>query len=288
MARDPNFQPPKTGFHVSGKRAVAEIAGVVGGVLLGVYLLFSLAAWAAVKALPLIPTSADVAVGEGVWSQVTADGTRCSHPDAQAYVEAVAAPLIEALEDRRFEFTFAVVEASSINAFALPGGYIVVHHGLLQAAESGAEVAAVLAHEIHHVTQRHGFTRILRQASGYMAIGAVLGWLDVGALTVLATNLVSSGYERDQERESNRLGRALMVSARIDPEGMATFFERMRAEGRGGATWLSSHPGVDERIETARSGGAGVADPIELPSPKGVPCHVADTDTLRRVLQPSE
>jgi predicted Zn-dependent protease len=275
LNKEANPPPPPTGFHVSGKRAIGEIVGVVVAIGLGVYLLYIAAAWLAGMALPLIPVEADVTVGEHSWPQLAPMEKRCTDPGPQAYVEQLAAPLIEALEDERFTFKFAVVDDPQINAFALPGGFVTVNFGLLEQAQSGEEIAAVLAHEIHHVTQRHGFGRILRQLSGAMAIGAVFGWLDLGSLTGAAVSLVASGYDRDQERESDTLGRALLINAHIDPNGMVAFFERLESKHGGGdlTALLTTHPGSAERAKTAADGPALIGPAIALPSPSGLRCR---------------
>ncbi len=279
--RDDLQPPPAGGFKVSRRRLFAEIAAVVVGGGLLLWGTFALAAWLAVQALPLIPVSADVTVGEAAWDQVAPPARACADPSALAYVEAVAAPLIEALDDPRFTFKFRVVDDDAVNAFALPGGFITVNAGLLEEAERSEEVAAVLAHEIHHVTQRHGFRRILRQVSGWMAVGAVLGWLDLGSLTSAATGLVSQGYDRDQERESDRLGLALLRAAHIDPIGMALFFDRLAQQpGAGLPAFLSTHPGSDERAAEARAAPGLDGPAIALPPLSGVRCRAADAGAL--------
>lgn len=150
---------------------------------------------------------------------------------------------------------------------------VAVHMGLLDAAETGEEVAAVLAHEIHHVTQRHGLRRIARQMGAIAALGAILGAVDLGALTGIAVSLMGNAYDRDQETEADTLGHALLIDARIDPAGMVAFFERLAAEGPSVPTILSTHPGSDQRAKLAQERGGLEDDGIALPAPQGLRCR---------------
>lgn len=260
------------GFGHSKKRIAAEVGGVIVGLGLAVWLVLALVSWAAGVLIAFVPLAVDQAIGEAAWEEVIPPDKRCADPRAQAYVEALAAPLLDALESE-FEFTFAVVDDPSINAFALPGGFIVVHRGLIEAAESGEEIAAVLAHEIHHVTQRHGMTRLARQAGAVILIGMILGAADLSALTGITVGLTGNAYDRDQEREADALGHALLVEAGINPGGMVQFFDRLAQEGPNVPALLSTHPGSEERAAAAAERGGLDGAPRALPSPSGVRCH---------------
>ncbi|MCA9544474.1 MAG: M48 family metallopeptidase [Myxococcales bacterium] len=276
MANPSDLQPPPAGgFRVGRRRLLLEIVGVVGAFALVLWGAFALGAWIAVRSVPYIPVSADITIGEQAWDQLAPKSRQCTDPSAQAFVEAVAAPLVAALEDDRFAFKFRVVDDDAINAFALPGGFVTVNYGLLKAASGPEEVAAVLAHEIFHVVQRHGFRRILRQVSGWLAVGAVLGWVDLGSFTAVAAGLIGQGYDRDQERESDRLGRALLLKAQVDPKGMAAFFERLAQEKTAALVpaFLSTHPGSAERAQEAREGPGLEGPAVTLPSLEGVRCR---------------
>jgi predicted Zn-dependent protease len=270
---EPRREAPKEGFGHSGRRLALEIGGAVVVLVLLIWGAFSLASWGAGLFARFVPASAEIALGENTWDQLAPPSAQCTDPAALAYVESLAAPLL-AQVDSPYDFQFRVVDDDSINAFALPGGFITVHYGLLKAAESGEEVAAVLAHEMQHVLQRHGLKRILHQIGGWTLLGTVLGFADLSSLTGIAMSLVGRGYDRDQERESDALGRALLKQARIDPRGMAIFFDRLAKEHEGVAppAILSTHPGSEERAATARADEQLDGEAITLPSPKGVKC----------------
>ena len=165
-----------------------------------------------------------------------------------------------------FDFQFTVVESEEVNAFALPGGFVTVNMGLLQAAETGEEVAAVLAHEMTHVTHRHGMRAVLRKVGGLTLVAMIFGGTDFETLAFAMEGLASQAHSRDQERDADEGGREILMAAGIDPIGMATFFERleqMQGSLPGAAVLLS--------LGQARSLLRREATvPLELPSSAGL------------------
>src|SRR5690606_24835376 len=161
-------------------------------------------------------------------------------------------------------FEFFAVRESSINAFALPGGFIGVHTGLIAVAENESELASVLAHEIGHVTQRH-IARMLsqqRQASMMALAGMVLGALAargspdaaIGAMSLgdtLATRSMLS-FSRDAEREADRIGLDMLREARFDVRAAPRFFERLQQANRYNEgnvpVYVRTHPVTGERM----------------------------------------
>src|SRR5690606_1638034 len=116
---------------------------------------------------------------------------------------------------------------SLVNAFAAPGGYIVVFQGLLEASESAEEVAGILAHEIQHVVQRHG-TKAILEALPLQLAAAALGGDQAAALFVgAASTLGVLSYRRRDETAADREGFRMLRAARIAPDGMMRFFERL-------------------------------------------------------------
>ena len=164
-----------------------------------------------------------------------------------------------------------VVDDPAVNAFALPGGLITINRGPLESVESGEQVAVVLAHEIHHKTERHGLKRMARQLTVWTLVGWALSFIDIGSFTSLVIGLVHAGYDRDQERDADRLGHRLLVKADIDPSGMAVFFSRLAETQSDGLTLFSTHPASEERAATvgALPGLAGAARKLSSPQPYG-------------------
>ena len=141
-------------------------------------------------------------------------------------------PLVAALGDSPYEFHFYITNDHTINAFALPGGYVVIHSELLLRAETADELLGVLAHEIAHVTERHGTRSIIANAGAWLVFQAVIG--DAGGIfTTMASAapfLLTQKYSRSFEFDADEQGYNLLARANIDAKGMVTFFKRIREE----------------------------------------------------------
>jgi predicted Zn-dependent protease len=218
-----------------------------------------------------LPPAMDEKLGRPSWEALKLSGQRCADPAAQRYVAGLLEPLIGALGETPFRFELMLVDAPEVNAFALPGGFIVVNSGLLAEARTGEEVAGVLAHELSHVTSRHSTKRIAGGLGVSAALALVLGGIDIGAPAYTLSYLASLGYERGQEREADEQGQALLERAGISPLGMATFFERLSSSPRP-PELLSTHPDPGDRAERARAAAADFQPRVELPPPAGVAC----------------
>jgi predicted Zn-dependent protease len=159
------------------------------------------------------------------------------------------------ISDSPYKFEVTVVKSDVINAFALPGGYVVVFTGLIKKAESGEEVAGVLSHELNHVLQRHGLERIVKSL-GLMAVAAIVFGNQqglVGMMKQLGVELFTLKFGREQETEADLKGLQLLQRAKIDPAGMITFFERLSAKDEGRMEWLSTHPMSAARAERLKA-----------------------------------
>ncbi len=157
-----------------------------------------------------------------------------------------------------YTYQFTLVNDSSINAFALPGGFIYINRGILEAADREAEVASVIAHEIGHVALRHGTNQAskayIAQAplailgglfGGGGGVGSILTQLGVG----FGANSIFLKFSRDAERQADLLGAQILYDAGYDATGMTEFFEKMEAEaGSGGSEFFSSHPNPGNRL----------------------------------------
>lgn len=129
-----------------------------------------------------------------------------------------------------------------VNAFAAPGGYLFFSTGLILAAESCAEVASVVGHELAHVTKRHGIDRIADMLA--LNVGAMLIGINSDILFSMATSLLQNGFSRVQEREADLAGLEIMVRAGYNPRGMIDLFSTLQEEGGslGALQLFSSHP----------------------------------------------
>jgi beta-barrel assembly-enhancing protease len=221
-------------------------------------------------ALHALPASADKRIGDLALGSMDLGGERLKDAKLTAALQQIVTRLAKHSGDRAFEFRVHVVDAATVNAFALPGGNIVVYTGLLRAAEDPSEVAGVLAHEMSHVTLRHGMERIAQAAGMAVVFNLLLG--DVGGLAALAAEMLKAGtltsYGRDQERASDLEGVRMLHAGGIDPGGLARFFETLakeQAELPGGISWLSSHPELAERSRAVRARAAELGRLREQP-----------------------
>ncbi|TMG78860.1 MAG: M48 family metallopeptidase [Betaproteobacteria bacterium] len=185
-------------------------------------------------------------------------------PELTEYVNEIGRRIVAASPEARQDFDFFLVRDNTINAFAMPGGFVGVHTGLLLAAQTESELAGVLAHEVAHVTQHH-IARLLgkqEQMSIPMLAAVVLGLLaarsnpDVAQAVIAgagATSIQSQlNYTRDFEREADRIGFQFLQQAGFDVGGMGSFFERMQKSTRlyenNAPAYLRTHPLTSERI----------------------------------------
>lgn len=213
--------------------------------------------WAATSgvrhAVAALPPSIDRQLGDAGFSQMDLGGERSTDPLLTGAVEAIAVRLRAQAERHDFDFRFTVVRADTINAFALPGGQMVVYTGLIAQCDDPGQLASVLAHEMAHVTRRHGLHGVARQAGLLIGVQLLLG--DVSGLAGLATQggmtAIISGYSRDMEREADVEGARMLAAAGFDPLAMASFFGRLAEAGDqapGWLQWMSTHPDHAERI----------------------------------------
>ena len=203
-------------------------------------------------------------VGDEIMRDIRADPSFLDDPEVVGYLNSLGYRLAAASPNNRQDFEFFVVRDSTLNAFALPGGFIGVHSGLILAAQSESELAGVLAHEIAHVTQRHiarfvaqeSRNSILSIAALAVAILAARSNSQVGgaagALVQAGTIQSSLDFTRENEREADRVGFQILTGAGLDPRGMATFFERLakfnRLYDNNAPVYLRSHPLTTDRL----------------------------------------
>jgi hypothetical protein len=208
------------------------------------------------------PKDQDIQMGKEYAAQVEQEMHVVPNEELTAYINRVGKRLVDTgLLDRDFPYSFKVVEESSINAFALPGGPMFVHTGLIAAADNEAQMAGVLAHELSHVSLRHGMANSSKQqtVSGLGSLaGAILGGLIGGGLGDLAaqgaqvgTQAWATKYSRTAESEADLLGSYTMAKAGYDPNELAAFFGKLEKEMGGDpgktAQWFSSHPNPGNR-----------------------------------------
>jgi Zn-dependent protease with chaperone function len=198
----------------------------------------------------LVPPSVETKMGK-VFADATVAGKVSDDPVLKAAVETLGKALVAQVPENPYPFRFRVVEMPLENAFAFPGGEVVVTTGLLAKASSADELAGVVGHEVEHVLHRHTTRRIMQELGLVVGLSLVLG--DVGTLGGIAVtygkDLVGLAFGRDQELESDRDGMRLAHAAGFDPKGLGAFFKRLEAEdGSEIPAILSTHPAHADRL----------------------------------------
>ena len=145
-----------------------------------------------------------------------------------------------------YKYEFYVADDKVVNAYAMPGGFVVVHSGLLNLAGSAEEVAGVLAHEVMHVEKRHSLKGMAKSLGVAATVSLVFG--DLGGLASLGGDLIGLKFSRDHETEADAEGLKALVGAAVRPDGMAAFFRKMTAQDKLDLGFLSTHPASEERF----------------------------------------
>ncbi len=198
----------------------------------------------------------EVGLGRQLAMEVDRESKLITDPVLNEFVNRVVQNIV-LHSDSKVPFTVKVIDAEDVNAFALPGGFLYVNRGLLEAADNEAEVAGVLSHEIAHVAARHG----VEQASkgtlmNYASIPLIfLGGIGGYAIQQAAGVLIPMGFlsfSRGAEKEADRLGAQYMWAAGYDPKALSTFFEKLQAKNKKKPGTLSklfsTHPYTGDRI----------------------------------------
>jgi Zn-dependent protease with chaperone function len=230
--------------------------GIVGLLLwLGFILLGNLAEYA----IGFLPPEVDQKFGELA-------GENMDHGGSEVFDAAIVEPVqeivsiletaVREVDGKDWVFDVHVIDADIENAYALPGGYIVVYTGLLEEMERPEQLAGVLAHEMAHVTERHGLERIIKMVGVAFVVDGLLG--DVEGMIALGAEFLSfstiNAYSRDAESEADLKGLAFLQEAQIDPRGLIEFFSKL--EEIGGdidgmiPEWVSTHPDHQVRIQS--------------------------------------
>ncbi len=212
-------------------------------------------------------------LGEHIMRDIRRNRDYLNDAAVQEYLNNFGTRLLSATPEARgegnYDFFFFAVRDSRLNAFALPGGFIGVHSGLVLAADSESELASVMAHEISHVAQRH-IARMLgkQQNDSLISMAAILlGMLAAGSNADLAQAAMMGGtglaaqrqlnFSREAEREADRLGLQILRNAGFDTAGAVSFFERLQRANRvyndNAPVYLRTHPLTTERIADMQS-----------------------------------
>jgi len=204
----------------------------------------------------------EIALGKSLAQEVERSSKLIDDPVVTEYVNRVGQNLVRN-SDARVPFTIKVIDSDEVNAFALPGGFFYVNSGLILRAQEESELAGVMAHEISHVTARHGTKNATKGEAMQLAMIPLMllgpgGWAGYGIYEAasLAIPVTYLKFSRDAEREADFLGLQYMYKAGYDPNSYVTFFERIQADEKRRPGTIpkvfSTHPPTPERIEATQ------------------------------------
>jgi beta-barrel assembly-enhancing protease len=200
-----------------------------------------------------LPPEWEVKFGEEQMKKVRAKFTFVEDTNQVALLSALAAPLLRNIPAGKTGFTFYLVDWYLPNAFALPGGHILVTTGLLDLTDRPEQLLAVIAHEVSHVTQRHHFRHLVSAGGPVLMLQIFLSDRNnnLNLLTQRSGLLIHQTFSQQYEREADETAWGYLVAANVDPHGLIELLQLLKQSGFGDphADAFSSHPALDKRIQ---------------------------------------
>jgi len=206
-----------------------------------------------------VPAQLEVKIGDTLFGQIRTSMALLEDDGLESQLDELVSPLFEVIPDTGYPFQFHLANDGTLNAFAVPGGHVVVHSGLVLEAESAEEVLGVLAHEIAHITHRHSLRQMISSAGVFVLVQTLFG--DLSGIAALMADgglrLLTLEFSRGHEHDADSTGFEYLVEADIDPVGMISLFEKLQVQAEetmGGElpeslAILSTHPTSRERID---------------------------------------
>lgn len=200
----------------------------------------------------------DIELGQQVSRDAERQLVMLKNSRVDNYVSNLGRKLASSAPGEKYPYQFKVVNDLSVNAFALPGGYVYINRGVIEAAQTESQLAGVIAHEISHVALRHGTNQATKASAAQVPLailGGLLGSGSTGAMLAqlgagFAVDSVLLKYSRGAETQADLMGTQILFDSKLDPRGMAEFFEIIQADNQGGrqVEFFSNHPNPDNRI----------------------------------------
>ncbi len=277
---EPHVRSQLTCLEANKKRHRRMMGLIWTSVLATLFVLAGLAWWSAKRALHLaithMPYTVDVMLEKSAMGSVNAVSAE-QYPKTMALLNSLLKQLKPESKDKAIQYKIALVDSAEINAFALPGGQVVVFTGLLRDMTSPEQLAATLAHEVSHVDLRHGTERLLLSMGAFTAARILLGDISAGADVVgsLVTSGAMNNYSQKQEDEADEEGFKHLIKAKIDPKGFISLFDIFDKAMKEHhldkiPEWLGTHPEPKSRIEHVQS--------LIKALPKDMAYHPIDVD----------
>ncbi len=250
-----------TRFHKPAHRRrrarLVLIAALASMGVLAVLYLWGIPALAAFVA-SRVPVSWEERLGRSIVTHLVPPAMRCTDKTRTRVIDEIITVLTASLPTSPFTIRVIVVNDSTINAFAVPGGYIVLYRGLLEKTQTAEELAGVLAHELQHIFKHHVTQALIQHVSTGLLLAAITG--DTSRATAYglesARLLGILRYSRQSEEEADAAGMRMLLESGIDPKGMIAFYElltKSTSETSSILKYLSTHPSTGDRIKNLKS-----------------------------------
>lgn len=231
----------------------------------------------------LVSVEQEIAIGQQANAQVRTEVPELRDAQVGDYVRSIGRRLAQHAPGPKYPYSVTVADYREINAFALPGGPVWLHRGVLHAATNESQVAGVLAHEVAHIAQRHAadqLTKATVASLGLGLLGAVLGSGGGAEAAQVAASFLTNGiflkFSRDDEREADAVGLQILRRAGWDGRGMVELFEILQREAKRNPgsveVFFSSHPSAQDRIARLQADagrGGGTRDTPQFQAIKG-------------------
>jgi len=241
-----------------GLRIQLTIFAAFGAIFLSVFFYFKGIPAFVALVTPHVPVSWEDKLGQSVTKFLAPPEKLCGDSKGNQAIREIVSSLTSTIPNQPYTFKVYVVNHPEFNALAAPGGHIIIFRELLEGSSNAEELAGVLAHEIQHVLKRHSTKAMLEQASTAVLVSAVTGDPS-GAVAFAIEGAATLGrlnHSREAEAEADQEGIKILMAAGINPEGMISFFEKLRDKGMDipePLMFLSTHPNTSDRIRELRS-----------------------------------
>jgi beta-barrel assembly-enhancing protease len=238
-------------------RRVKVMFGVLAGFVVAAMVVWMLMGLMVRMVVARVPAQWERDLGDNIVAELKEHEVFTNDVKLKAKLDLAVAPLLRVLPKAGADYKFYIIEDPMPNAFALPGGHVMVHDSLIRMTERPEELAGVIAHEVAHVTEKHGYRKIISEAGPYLIVRVFLGGgrNTVGVLGGSSQLLVRQSFSQEYELEADDVGWKYLVKARIDPRGLADMLKKLQAAegimglGQFSLGAFSSHPATVKRIQ---------------------------------------
>ena len=240
--------------HAKWNAVLGSTAVLLLGFVLFIWQSERVAGWLAAR----VPVSTEQSLGESGLKQIKLQSRLTQEGPAAEALQAIGARITQG---SRYSYRWFIKSDDSVNAFAMPGGVVIVHTALIEQTQSAEELAGVLAHEVQHIEQRHSLQQMIHSAGWAAVLMVTLG--DVSAFSAILLHQAGNlRHSRRLETAADLAGVQALIKAGISPVGMRSFFERMDRDMPESIALLSSHPLPAERIQQIEQ---AVRQPCDCP-----------------------